>query len=340
MEPKLQIPLPAVYGRRQTPVQRVLNQEEIDAIVQAARGMTSSGPKEEKSVQSCDFRQAGQLSRELAQAVSGMFESFARNLSQALGLYLPVPIQVLLVSAEQLTYKDFLVRTPEVTFMVSIRLRQLHATAAMQIDNSLVFPLIDVLLGGNGKCELFTREVTQIEEKLMQEVAAIICHGLEGAWQMLGVEMELETRQQPAQMQRLMPAFEKVLALSFEMKMNDAQGMLNVIFPAAASSALFRKLSRDLSCTDKPPTSGQRLREGVLDCQFQVEMGIPRIKINLVRLLELAPGEVFNLRLPLNTPGAVLLAGRELFEAYPVRCGQKRAARIGQSSQQKPEIER
>jgi flagellar motor switch protein FliM len=97
-------------------MQRVLNQEEIDAIVQAARGQPSSASKEEKSVQACDFRQAGQLSRELAQAISGMFEGFARNLSQALGLYLPVPVQALLVSVEQLTYKDFLVRTPEVTY--------------------------------------------------------------------------------------------------------------------------------------------------------------------------------------------------------------------------------
>jgi flagellar motor switch protein FliM len=321
-------------------MQRVLNQEEIDAIVQASRGLTSSAPKKEKSVQSCDFRQAGQLSRELVQAVSGMYEGFARNLSQELGFYLPVAIQALLVSVEQLTYKEFLVRTPEVTYMISFRLRQLHARAAMQIDNSFVFPLIDVLLGGNGKCELFTREVTQIEEKLMHEVAAIICRGLEGVWQMLGVQMELETRQEPAQMQRLMPNFEKVLAVSFEMKMNDAQGMLNVIFPAAASSALFRKLSKDLSYTEKPPASGQRLREGVLDCQFQVEMGIPRIRTDLVKLLELAPGKIFNLRLPLNTPGAVLLAGRELFEAYPVRCGQRRAARIGQALQPKAEAER
>jgi len=320
-------------------MQRVLNQEEIDAIVQASRGLTSSSPTKEKSVQSCDFRQAGQLSRELAQALNGMFEGFARNLSLALGLYLPVPAQTLLVSVEQLTYKDFLVRTPEVTFMTSFRLRQLHATAAMQIDNSFVFPLIDVLLGGSGKCELFTREVTQIEEKLMHEVVTIICRGLQAVWQILGVEIELESRLEPAQMQRLLPNFEKVLAISFEMKINDAQGMLNIIFPAAASSALFRKLSKDLSCSDKPPSSGQRLREGVMDCEFQIEMGIPRIKIDLVKLLELAPGEIFNLRLPLNTPGAVLLAGRELFEAYPVRCGQKRAARIGQSLQPKPEVE-
>ena len=247
-------------------MQRVLNQEEIDAIVQASRGLKSSSPKKEKSVQACDFRQAGQLSREVMQAVSGMYESFARNLSQALGLHLPVAIQALLVSVEQLTYKEFLVRTPEITYMVSFRLRQLQTTAAMQIDNSFVFPLIDVLLGGNGKCEPFTREVTLIEEKLMHEVVAIICRELESAWQMMGVEIELESRQQPAQMQRLMPAMEKVLALSFELKMNDAQGMLNVMFPAAASSALFRKLSKDLSCTDKPPSSGQRLREGVLDC--------------------------------------------------------------------------
>jgi flagellar motor switch protein FliM len=99
-------------------MQRVLNQEEIDAIVQASRGLKSSAPKKEKSVQACDFRQAGQLSRELVQAVSGMYEGFARNLSQALGLYLPVAIQALLVSVEQLTYKDFLVRTPEITLRI------------------------------------------------------------------------------------------------------------------------------------------------------------------------------------------------------------------------------
>ena len=321
-------------------MQRVLNQEEIDAIVQAARGQTAGAAKEEKSVQACDFRQAGQLSRELAQAISGMYEGFARNVSQALGLQLPVPVQVLLVSVEQLTYKDFLVRTPEVTYMIAFRLKQLQAAAAMQIDNSIVFPLIDVLLGGNGKCDVFTREVTQIEEKLMHEVAIIICRSLETAWQMLGVQFELETRQQPAQMQRLMPMLEKILTISFELKMNEAQGMMNVIFPAAASSALFRKLSKDLSCADKPPTSGQRLRQGIMDCRFQAEMGIHRIRTNLVRLLELTPGEVFNLRLPLNTPGALLLAGREMFEAYPVRCGQRRAARIGQSLQPKPEPER
>jgi flagellar motor switch protein FliM len=69
-------------------------------------------------------------------------------------------------------------------------------------------------------------------------------------------------------------------------------------------------------------------------------MGIPRIKTDLARLLELAPGEIFNLQLPLNTPGAVLVGGRELFEAHPVRCGQRRAARIGQTLQPKPELER
>jgi len=106
-------------------MQRVLNQEEIDAIVQAARGLTSGEPKVEKSVQSCDFRQAGELSRELAQTLNSMFESFARNLSQALGLYLPVQIQALLVSVEQLTYKDFLVRTPEITYFDGVVRRRI-----------------------------------------------------------------------------------------------------------------------------------------------------------------------------------------------------------------------
>jgi len=125
-------------------MQRVLNQEEIDAIVQASRGLKSSSPKKEKSVQACDFRQAGQLSRELVQAVSSMYESFARNLSQALGLYLPVAIQALLVSVEQLTYKDFLVRTPEITY------------ASSQMDNRKVAQLAAAIQGGFQQMGVFS----------------------------------------------------------------------------------------------------------------------------------------------------------------------------------------
>jgi len=119
-------------------MQRVLNQEEIDAIVQASRGLTSNATKKEKSVQSCDFRQAGQLSRELVQAVSGMYEGFARNLSQELGLHLPVAIQVLLVSVEQLTYKDFLVRTPEVTYFQGYFFRKPELLRAREIPANRV----------------------------------------------------------------------------------------------------------------------------------------------------------------------------------------------------------
>jgi type III secretory pathway component EscR len=123
-------------------MQRVLNQEEIDAIVQAARGQTSGVSKSEKSVQACDFRQAGQLSRELAQAISGMYEGFARNVSQALGIYLPVPVQALLVSVEQLTYKDFLVRTPEITYIVS----ELHTGFQIGAVLFLPFLVIDMVV--------------------------------------------------------------------------------------------------------------------------------------------------------------------------------------------------
>jgi flagellar motor switch protein FliM len=312
-------------------MQRVLTQEEIDAMVRSARGQSAdAGSTRKTQVEACDFRQAGQLSRELVESISGLYEVFSRNLSQALTGCFSVPVQVLLVSVEQLTYKEFLARTPEITYMVSFRLRQLYSTAALQMDNSLVFPAIDILLGGDGNCAPLNRQVTQIEETLMEEMSRIICCELRPSWQMLRVDIDMEGRLPPAQMQKLMHVSEKVLGLSFEIKINQIRGILNLIFPAAASSALFRKLSKDLSCSEarEPAISADRLRKRLAECEYDVELGIRCARVPASELIKLKAGQVLNLRVPVTEPLSVVVAGREIFRGYPVRSDELRAVKI------------
>jgi len=52
-----------------------------------------------------------------------------------------------------------------------------------QFDLSIAFPLIDLLLGGEGKGSLEPREVTEIEEQLLECVVQIVCRQLGVAWQ-------------------------------------------------------------------------------------------------------------------------------------------------------------
>jgi len=314
-------------------MERVLTQEEIDAMVRMASGRQEDGRKKEtRSIKLCTFRQSGQLTGEQVAAVNGLHEGFARSLTQSLGAYLRVTFEVNLVSIEQLAYSEFLERIPEVTYMMCFRVEQMSNSAALQIDHSLVFPLVDILLGGIGQCEVLTREVSEIEEQIMEGVAKIICRELETAWIPLGTKLDLDGRQPPAQMQRFLAPTEKTLCLSFEVKLAETTGMLNLIFPVSISNTLLRKLSADWSYGKSRPVDrpSERMTAKMLDCSFPIELGIPAIKLPINILAGLAPQSVCNLGIPVRKPASLIIAGREAFDASPVRQGRLRAAHVGQ----------
>jgi flagellar motor switch protein FliM len=223
-------------------------------------------------------------------------------------------------------------RVPEITYMMSYQVRPIGAAAAMQLDHSLVFPLVDILLGGTGKCEPMTREITEIEEQIMEGVARIVCKELAAAWAPMGTETELEHRQPPAQMQRFLAPAEKTLCLGFEVKLAEARGALNLVFPLSISNTLLRKLSSDWSYGKNRATSRSsgQLAEKMLDCSFPMTLGITSIKLPVKTLLELTPGTVCNLGVTVRLPASIILAGREAFEAEPVRHGRYRAAQVRQ----------
>lgn len=312
-------------------MERVLKQEEIDGMLRAAYARADDSAKAEtRSIKPCTFRQSGQLAGDQLTAVTGLHEGFARNLTQSLGAYLRVAFEVSLVSVDQLSYREFLERIPEVTYMMSFQVEQTGAEAALQIDHSLMFPLVDILLGGTGACQVPTREISEIEERIMEEVALIICRELEVAWMPLGAKFQLARRQPASQMQHLLSPTEKTLCLSFEIKLAGATGKLALVFPRAISNTLLRKLSTDWSydrARTADRTSGP-LAAKLLDCLFDLQLGVTNIKLPIETVMRLAPQSMYNLGVPVRKPAAMILAGRETFEAAPVRHGRHKAAQI------------
>jgi len=313
-------------------MERLLSQEEIDAMVRNARGAGGEN-RAERSIKPCTIRQSGQLSVEHVRAVSALHEAFARDLANALAVYLGLPFEAKLVSVEQIAYGEFLEGVPEITYMASFLVLPMNTSAAMQIDTSLVFALIDVLLGGTSRCEVKSREMSEIEAALMAEVAKIICRELSKSWQPLGITLELEGRETGAQLQRFLPSNEKTLCLSFEIKVGDTQGMLNLVTPFAVSHPLLRKVSSEAVSprTGSRRHSAERLKAKMLDCPFPASLELRGIQLPVHDLLALSPGDVRSLNIPLRQPSALIVDGHQVFEARPVRQEQLRAAQIGEA---------
>ncbi len=323
-------------------MEKVLNQEEIDALFRAAQGRPAGETVHTSSIQACNFRQAGQINREQVRAISVLHEGFARNLSHSIGAYLRVIFDVNLVSVEQISYRDFLGRIPDVAYCAAFQLPSMNATAALEMDLSIAFPIIDLLLGGQGASQSQVREITDIEEQIMEGVVKILCRELESTWQPLGLSFAFDSRQQLQQMQQLLPPAEKTLSLSFEIRMANSHGMLNLAFPAVVSNALLRKLSRDWGYHKRRVTeaSSSSIQARLLECPFVAELSIPKMKIPIRQLLSLKDGGILRLPHTASTAATLVIADRNLYSAAPCRLGTRIAARVLQGLQITPEQKR
>jgi flagellar motor switch protein FliM len=227
-------------------VEKTLKQDEIDALFEAARTAEPNAPQAgvRAKVVPYNFASAGQISNEQLRAISMLNDLFARNLTHNLSAWLRTKFQVNLVSAEQIAFNEFLLRIPEISYVASVRLEPLGALSVLQLDLALAPPIIDLLLGGEGR-EGPLRELTDIEESILASVVEIVCRELTAAWQPVGLSFNFERRQMQTQVARVIAVNEKTLCLSFEIRMPHSSGLLNLAFPAVVANTILRRLTSD-----------------------------------------------------------------------------------------------
>jgi flagellar motor switch protein FliM len=309
-------------------MEKALNQQEINNMVRAARGGALST---EPAVSRWDYRLAGRIGREQLEAISALHEGFARSLSHSIGAYLRIGFQVGLVSAEHLTYLEFLSGIPERSYLGSCKLAPFGASALIQMDLAVAFPLIDVLLGGEGIGQPPSREITEIEEQILETVMRIICREMQVAWTPLALEFQFEQRQQTGRLQHLMPVEERTLGLSFEISMKDCRGLMSFAIPSAVSSALLRKITAGHAHAHARATSlasAERIRQRLLPCSFRLDLELQVAASSASELAALAPGKILVLQRRADGAAQLVAGGRAIFQARASRVGNLRAAHV------------
>ncbi|MDE3150141.1 MAG: hypothetical protein KGL37_11795 [Acidobacteriota bacterium] len=310
--------------------EKTLKQDEIDALFEAARSSTpEAAPAEVRArVVPYRFSSAGQISTEQLRAISLLNDLFARNLTHNLAAWLRTRFQVNLVSAEQIQFNEFMLRIPEISYVASVRLEPLGALSVLQLDLGLAPPIIDLLLGGEGK-DGPLRELTDIEESILGSVVEIICRELTAAWQAVGLSFNFERRQMQTQVARVISVAEKTLCLSFEIRMPHSSGLLNLAFPAVVANTILRRLTSDWGRRRRHAGEARaRVEAAARRFRFGGSLQLPAVRLAAGVLENLEPGRVLNLGLPANSIPVLRVGGQDLAKAQAIRLGPHRAARI------------
>lgn len=310
-------------------MEKNLGQDDIDALFAAANASAKPLKVEaDKGPEKYVFSRAGQISNDQMRAITTVNDLFARNLMHSMGAWLRMPFRVKLVAGEQLPFSEFLERLSAMAYICSLRLEPLGAVGLLEVDLALVAPVVDVLLGGVGHAAE-KRELTDIEEAIMRAVIEMIVQELTSAWQAVGLEFAFEKRETEAQAARTMTLAEKTLCVSFEVRMPEVQGVVNLCLPAVVLNAILRRLIAE---GDRPrrrsKESAIRMRELMAESKVEVLLQLPAIRVRASEVATLEKGTVLRLMVPRYETPDLIIGGLAMGKAQPVRCGEHRSAKV------------
>ncbi len=241
-----------------------------------------------------------------------------------------VVTDVTILSVEQFTYSEFLMSLSDPTAFYAISMRPLEGTAALELNPSVAFTMIDRMLGGSGRGVMVNRALTEIEQNVTDGVVKLILENLTDAWRgIVDVQFRISGRETRPQMLQVAAPNEVVLLLGFEIKIGDTRGVLNICFPAASIEAVSGSFTRSWQRTrrEMTPTEQAALDENIGRVNVTLEAGI-HAAIGARDFLRLQVGDVVGLEHPAGEPIDVNVNGKTKFLAAPVASATRSHMRI------------
>src|SRR5947208_2417344 len=243
---------------------RQLSQEEIDAVFQNMQGRQTelAGAKRAAPF---DFRRPDRIAKSQLLAIHQLHDNFVRNLVSSLSAYLRSYLIVNLVRVEALSYSEFLDCLPSPTCIASLSLKPYDGNAVLELNSSLLFPILEILLGGDGKLQFNSqREITEIEQVLLDGLFRLILRDLQEAWRFVtNIDFTIDTLETEPQFLQILAPTEAVVAVAIEIRIGESMGMMNIAMPSIIIKMMRQKFDQQWSMRKSASTEHEQAR--VLD---------------------------------------------------------------------------
>jgi flagellar motor switch protein FliM len=307
-------------------VTRQLTQQEIDAVFQKVKGTTNDLSKKATAF---DFRRPDRIAKSQVRAIHLLHENFVRNLASSLSAYLRSYLTVNLISVEQLSYGEFLEGLPSPTCLVSLSLRPYDGNAIIEMNPSLIFPIIEIILGGKGRgAGNIKREITEIEQHLLETLFRIVLNDLKEAWKGVTlIDFKIEAVATEPQILQILAPNEAVVAVGIEIRIGENSGTLNLAIPSINIKMIGQKFDQqwNLRKTDPTEAEQQRVLKLIRNAETELSARLRGPKLLIRDLLEIEPGDLLRLDYRVDQLLDCDINGKPKFRGRVVNSNRKKA---------------
>src|SRR3954470_19107956 len=293
---------------------------EIEAPVLAG---ARSGPRVREKVVPYDFKRRERVGKDQMRALQSLHEGFGRNFSAALSALLRSIVEVKLTSVDQLTYGEFVFSLENPTCFNLLRAEPLEGNLILDINPSILYPIIDRLLGG-GKDSgpVSRRPLTEIELRLVSRITGLFLQELKHAWQgVLPLKLSVERVESNPQLVQIVPPNEVVVLISFELTLGELRGMINLCIPYNAIERVSSRIAANSWVTYGKTSATKETRAALsqrLDtAHVELVVTLAETKITTSDLIGLRVGDIITTDKDVNQPLDVAVQGAAKFHASP-----------------------
>ena len=316
----------------------VLSQEEIDALLSAlSEGQVDAEvmktTETQKRIRVYDFKRPNKFSKDQMNSLQNIYENYARGLTNYFSGQLHSLVESKVHSIEQITYDEFIRSLPNPTVLGLYSLNPLEGTVLMEVSPTLVFTLVDRLLGGQGKGSEKNRELTEIERTIVQHSLSKIIQLTEDAWsEVYELKPQFLSMETNPHFTQIVAPNEMIVLVTLEVRVGEAVGMINVCMPYLVLEPILDKLSTFFLFSTQTkitsPEQVQAIQKKIEWAEVEMVAFLGHSEILVRDLLDLAVGDMIPLDQSVNGSLPIYVGEFMKFRSLPGLHGEHLAVQI------------
>jgi flagellar motor switch protein FliM len=309
---------------------RVLNQDEVDSLL----GFDSDGDESGERTGIRAIINSALVSYERLPMLEVVFDRLVRMMSTSLRNFTSDNVEVSLDNIASIRFGDYLNSIPLPAMLAVFRAEQWDNFGLMTIDSSLIYSIVDVLLGGRrgtAAMRIEGRPYTTIERTLVERMVQVVLQDMSASFEPLSPVTfgfdRLETNPRFATIAR--PANAAVL-VKLRIDMEDRGGRLELVLPYATLEPV-RELLLQMFMGEKFGRDSiweSHLATELWSTDVQIEAVMEQQTLSLKDVMNLEVGKTLMLNATPESLVELRCGGVSLLEGRMGRIGQNIAVRV------------
>jgi len=309
----------------------ILDQEEIDALVNGLQaGTVDVDPRpadDARQARTYDFTAQTRIVRGRMPTLEMINERMARALRMSLFNMLRRSPEISVQGVSTLTYAEYVASLAIPTSLNLVRFQPLSGTGLMIFEAKLVFAVIDVFFGGNGRyAKIEGRDFTPTENHIITLLMEQAFTAAQEAWAaVLPARIEFISREVNPNFANIVSPTDVVVVSRLRVEFEGRGGEIHLTLPYSMLEPLRDTLRAGMQTdrADREERWSQLLRNELEESEVELVARLGAANTTLAKLIDMRPGDV----IPIEFDGqvTVLADGIPLFWG---ELGQQRGCKV------------